>query len=287
MDLDLLKTFLEVSRTRHFGQAAENLFLTQSAVSSRMRLLEQIVGTPLLSRVRGNIHPTPAGERLLDHADHIIDAWNRAQMDNSLAEELTIPLTIGVAPNLWDAALQRWLETVRQELPNVALSVEQHAMPTLAQRLQQGHIDVALSFEKPAIAGLEFVKLGAESLILVSTRTDLTVHEALQQSYVMVDWGAEVAAAHAELYTATPTVNARFSIEQQAREFLLSCGGSAYLSQTLIEADLVAARLHRLDGARTLNRVTYAAFHSSAAQSGILKRALQCLPALAAAWQAQ
>ena len=33
MDTDLLRTFIEVSKTRHFGRAAENLYLTQSAVS--------------------------------------------------------------------------------------------------------------------------------------------------------------------------------------------------------------------------------------------------------------
>lgn len=33
MDIDLLKTFVEVVRTRHFGKAAENLYITQSAVS--------------------------------------------------------------------------------------------------------------------------------------------------------------------------------------------------------------------------------------------------------------
>ena len=42
MDIDLLRTFLEVYRTRHFGRTAENLYLTQSAVSARIRLLEEI-----------------------------------------------------------------------------------------------------------------------------------------------------------------------------------------------------------------------------------------------------
>jgi len=37
VDIELLKTFLEVNRTRHFGKAAEHLFLTQSAVSARIR----------------------------------------------------------------------------------------------------------------------------------------------------------------------------------------------------------------------------------------------------------
>lgn len=44
MDTELLKTFLEVSRTRHFGRAAEALYLTQSAVSFRIRQLENQPG---------------------------------------------------------------------------------------------------------------------------------------------------------------------------------------------------------------------------------------------------
>ncbi len=48
MDTELLKTFLEVSRTRHFGRAAEALYLTQSAVSFRIRQLENQLGVNLL-----------------------------------------------------------------------------------------------------------------------------------------------------------------------------------------------------------------------------------------------
>ena len=41
MDIEILKTFLEVARVRHFGKASESLFITQSAVSARIRLLEE------------------------------------------------------------------------------------------------------------------------------------------------------------------------------------------------------------------------------------------------------
>ncbi|MGL5048089.1 MAG: LysR family transcriptional regulator, partial [Shewanella sp.] len=58
MDTDLLKTFLEVSRTRHFGKAAENLYLTRSAVSFRVKQLESILGVALFERQRNNIQPT-------------------------------------------------------------------------------------------------------------------------------------------------------------------------------------------------------------------------------------
>ncbi|CAK8739831.1 HTH-type transcriptional regulator HdfR [Sodalis praecaptivus] len=61
MDTELLKTFLEVSRTRHFGRAAEALYLTQSAVSFRIRQLETQLGVSLFTRYRNNIRLTAAG----------------------------------------------------------------------------------------------------------------------------------------------------------------------------------------------------------------------------------
>ena len=57
MDTELLKTFLEVSRTRHFGRAAEALYLTQSAVSFRIRQLENQLGVNLFTRHRNKAPP--------------------------------------------------------------------------------------------------------------------------------------------------------------------------------------------------------------------------------------
>ena len=55
MDIQLLRTFLELDRTRHFGKAAEILSVTQSAVSARIRLLEETLGVPLFIRRRNEI----------------------------------------------------------------------------------------------------------------------------------------------------------------------------------------------------------------------------------------
>ena len=46
MDIALLKTFLEVAKTRHFGRAAENLYITQAAVSARIKQMEEDLGVP-------------------------------------------------------------------------------------------------------------------------------------------------------------------------------------------------------------------------------------------------
>ena len=72
MNTDLLRTFLEVAKTRHFGDAADNLYLTQSAVSSRIKQLESALGVRIFTRQRNNILLTPAGERLLPHAENLL-----------------------------------------------------------------------------------------------------------------------------------------------------------------------------------------------------------------------
>ena len=61
MNLELLKTFLEVERCRHFGRAAEELHLTQAAVSARIRQLEETLGVRLFERKRRDIQLTPPG----------------------------------------------------------------------------------------------------------------------------------------------------------------------------------------------------------------------------------
>jgi len=85
MDLDLLRTFLELNRTRHFGRAAEALFVTQAAVSSRLKSLEGQLGVTLFDRSTREMRLTPEGGRLIRHAEKLIAAWRGARQDVSLA----------------------------------------------------------------------------------------------------------------------------------------------------------------------------------------------------------
>ncbi|SUI42672.1 HTH-type transcriptional regulator gltC [Serratia marcescens] len=104
MDTELLKTFLEVSRTRHFGRAAESLYLTQSAVSFRIRQLENQLGANLFTRHRNNIRLTPAGERLLPYAESLMNTWQLAKKEVVRSLQHT-ELSIGATASLWEAYL--------------------------------------------------------------------------------------------------------------------------------------------------------------------------------------
>ena len=67
-----MRTFLELNRTRHFGRTADALFLTQAAVSSRLKSLEAQLGVVLFDRNRREVRLMPEGSRLVRHAERLI-----------------------------------------------------------------------------------------------------------------------------------------------------------------------------------------------------------------------
>jgi DNA-binding transcriptional LysR family regulator len=75
MHLETLKVFCDIVETRSFSTAASKNFVTQSAVSQQIRMLEQRYGRQLLERTRGNVQLTPAGEVLYQASKEIVDCY--------------------------------------------------------------------------------------------------------------------------------------------------------------------------------------------------------------------
>ncbi len=74
MDLDLaqVRAFVVTAEQRHFGRAAQALFLTQQALSKRIRKLEDALATPLFLRTNRSVELTADGERFLPHARELV-----------------------------------------------------------------------------------------------------------------------------------------------------------------------------------------------------------------------
>lgn len=84
MDISLARTFLEVAASGSFIAAAERLNLTQTAVSARIRTLEQCLGRSLFVRNKAGARLTPAGERFKRHAATLVQVWERARQQVAL-----------------------------------------------------------------------------------------------------------------------------------------------------------------------------------------------------------
>ena len=279
MDISLLKTFLELQRTRHFGRAAKNLFLTQSAVSARLRLLEETLGVQLLYRERNNIRLTSAGARFLPYAETIVSAWNRARQTVAVPDEEKVPLSVGGVYSLWDTGLQDWLHQVHRTLTGVALRADAHSPEALVRRLLDGVIDLGFTFESPPAGELVVRQVGPIELVMVSSRKGLTAEAAVNEAdYLMVDWGTAFGVAHARHFPNMPAPSLHMGLGRIALAFLLEFGGPAYLAEGMGGSPLAAERLFLVEDAPRIEREVYAAYAPDSPRRKELEEALELLP---------
>lgn len=271
MDTDLLKTFLEVSRTRHFGRAAENLFLTQSAISARIRQLEESLGVALFTRARNDIQLTPAGMRLTKYAESILSTWNRARQDAALKAEDLESLAVGGMFSLWDIVLQDWLGQVHTRYPNLALQAESGGQDLLVRKLLDGALDLAFMWEPPQMTELALEEIGQIRLVLVSTVAGRSADEAVGRGYIKVEWGTSFAIAHGRHFPDMPPPRLRVSHGRMALALLLQGqGSSAYLAEPMVQEYLASGSLHRVNDAPVLDR----AFHAVTPYAIVQRRAM-------------
>ncbi|SRR5690625_8493 len=257
MDTELLKTFIEVTQTRNFARAAHNLYLTPSAVSARIRQLEQVLGVTLLYRKRGNIQMTPEGELLLPRAQHIVEAWAQTRTDLARQAESGSHLSLGATPGLWRFVLNGVTARLRQALPGVIVRAEAYAQDDLLERLLANQLDGALVYDIPGDPALKSHRVGQLTLVLASSVPGLDMRTAQAVEYVRVDWGAAFALFHARRFGSRES---RIQTNQAsvALDYLQAGDACAYLPESVLGD--ASFGLHRVDGAPTFSRPLHLAY---------------------------
>ena len=264
-----MRTFLEVNRTRHFARAADNLYITQAAVSARIRQLEALVGSRLFSRNRNNIQLTPAGHRLLPHAEAVLATWNRALLEVGAETDGRTLVALGCLPSLREIFLDDWLADLYRADAGSLLQIELLNSATLASRVREQSLSMALLYEPPQTRDLEISLVAELNLILVSSRRGVDLRMPMED-FINVDWGTSVRGSVENYLHPESTTVLRVDSPMLAYRFLRSIGGTAVLPQNLVAADLRGRRLFRISEAPALTRSVYlirsAAAHPSEAE---------------------
>lgn len=270
MDTELLRTFLEVRNTRHFGRAASNLFLTQAAVSARIRQLETALGVTLFVRERNNIRLSSEGERLVPHAETVLMALARAHQDMSLEEPGACPVYLLVRGGIWTAALQDKLQALLVAQPDLQLRLDSRPSEIIARMLLDRTADIALLFEPPSVPELECAAVGDLTLRLYSSRRRDTVRRAMAGHYVYLDWGAAFSRFHARRFGEHPVTRLQTNMLQVASDYLAKNGGACYLPESQ-RRKLAEIGLYPVPGAPEFERQLHMAWHASARRREVLE----------------
>ena len=145
MDNQNLKAFITVAELGSFSDAADRLYLTQSAISKRIALLEQQIGKRLFDRIARQVSLTEAGNELLPRARRILQEYENAlQAINDLSGEASGTLRLAISHHLGLHRLPPILKEFAQQYPNVTLDIEFMDSEKAYEKVLHGESEVAV-----------------------------------------------------------------------------------------------------------------------------------------------
>jgi LysR family transcriptional regulator, flagellar master operon regulator len=258
MDINLATTFLEIVSCRSFAAAAERLHVTQTAVSARIRHLEELLGQPVFVRNKSGALVTAAGKRFMPYAQSLVQVWERARLQVAVPAGRRGVIAVGCEPSLWDPLLVEWLVWMRAEASDIALRTEISPPIDLLDRVANGSLDIAIVYAPQHRPGLMIEFLMEEKLVLVTTHRALS--EPSASDYIYVDWGREFAELHAIAFPELSAGGISANLGPLARDYLLAAGGSGYFRQKVVRSHLQSGRLFRIAGAPEFPYPAYAVY---------------------------
>ena len=139
-----LRAFVTVAETGSFTRAAERLHLTQPAISTQVRRLEEAVGRALFERNAQFAQLTTDGEALLGYARELLEVIGRARRQFA-QPPLEGSVRFGMVEDFGTTALPSILGSLRQEHPHFELAVETGLGIDLVRRLEASSLDLILT----------------------------------------------------------------------------------------------------------------------------------------------
>lgn len=225
MDITLARTFLEVVSAGSFVVASERLHVTQTAISSRIRTLEEHLGRKLFVRNKAGARLTPAGERFRKFATTLVQVWERARHQVALPTGRSDVIGVGAELSLWTPFMANWLIWMHRECPRVAVRVDVDLPARLLDGLLSGAIDVAVLYGLPTSPELVAELLTDEKLVMVTTARDGSLDPS---RYVHVDWGTSFRSNFENAFPDLGLPSVTISLGPLALSHVLTVGGSGY-----------------------------------------------------------
>ncbi|MCB5410549.1 LysR family transcriptional regulator [Pseudogemmobacter faecipullorum] len=262
MELQLIRSFLEVAESGSFAAASDRLFVTQSAVSLRIQRLEDQLGQPLFSRSNDGVALTTAGREFRGYAETILGHWEQARQRVSATGEARQKLAIGAKSELWSGLGFRWLDLLGAARPDLQIEALSDRSEALAQALLSDMLQVILSYTPLTRAGVSSLPLFEEKMILVSTEKGISA-AAPGEGYIRVEAGEDFARFHQEELPHLQNPSLVMALGGLTRGFLLSRSASAYLPEREVHDDLRQGRLYRVAQAPVFTRQTWVIWRES------------------------
>ncbi|HIZ79162.1 MAG TPA: LysR family transcriptional regulator [Candidatus Lachnoclostridium stercorigallinarum] len=146
INYELYKVFYHVAVTLSFSEASKQLFISQSAVSQSIKVLEKKLNQPLFIRSTKKVQLTPEGEILFKHIEPAMNLIRRGE--NQLLEANTLnggQLRIGASDTICRYYLVPFFQEFHRKYPNVHIKVANQTSIACAKMLENGQVDFIIT----------------------------------------------------------------------------------------------------------------------------------------------
>lgn len=174
-----LEAFVAVARALNFTRAAERLGLTQSALSQRIRKLEEELGASLLVRAPGAVRLTETGSRILRYceAKEALEAEIKADLASSRTGEMAGVIRVAGHLSVLRPIALPALAPLLREHPRVQCELLTAELKSLPGMLKRGEADLVILDQELPWAALQRLRLGEETYVAVESATHGTRKE--------------------------------------------------------------------------------------------------------------
>jgi DNA-binding transcriptional LysR family regulator len=193
MDLRIkqLKVFLALAETLHFGKAAQQLYMSQPALTFQIQSMESTIGMQLFNRDRRHVEMTAAGKSLVVTGKRIISELRQFEEGiDSLATEQ--PLRVMCAPSGEQVILPAVIRQLKKISPKCQIDLCSLPPIEYIRALQENRVDVLLMVRKRETPGLVFQPITTQQLYAVvpegsefARRNSISVHEFVELPVVV------------------------------------------------------------------------------------------------------
>jgi DNA-binding transcriptional LysR family regulator len=256
MDTRQLQAFCAVVEKKSFSQAAEQLGVTQPAVSLQVRALEQRLGQSLLDRSGRRVEPTEAGRRLYKSAQRMLALEQQlleevSADDGRLAGTLAIGASTGPGAHLVPVLLCEF----QREHPDLHVALSIWDTQTVIEHVADRQLELGVVGALRRHRSLEFEPLVRDEIVLAvppghqAAGGTITVDELKEETLIVMQEGAgvrqvveeELRRAGLRLRGVEPKLE--LGLQESVKSAVAAGYGVAFISRTAIEGELASGRL--------------------------------------------
>ena len=168
-----LQVFHKVAKRLNFTKAAEELFITQPAVSKHIQEIESFLKTKLFERNGSKVKLTKAGLILFSHTEKIFETYRNLEFEiNSLSQNFNGKLRIGASTTIAQYLLPEILASFHKKFDQLIVSLEANNTEQIEIALQKNEIDLGIIEGKSKKAYLKYTEFVKDEIVLVSNSTN-------------------------------------------------------------------------------------------------------------------